>query len=170
MSNPIQTLKRNSLSLSIATALGGLALISTGAQAAAPAAGTNISNIATATYSDGSTTRTVTSNEVKTTVTQVGSFRLVQDVTTSANQNSEVQFQHTLYNDGNGTDTFTIDLKNLTDDSWDFSNIKVFLDADGDGKADSNTPLTLGTSGTGVTVAAGGKVNLIVVRSGRAHV
>lgn len=163
MSNPIQTLKRNSLSLSIATALGGLALISTGAQAAAPAAGTNISNIATATYSDGSTTRTVTSNEVKTTVTQVGSFRLVQDVTTSANQNSEVQFQHTLYNDGNGTDTFTIDLKNLTDDSWDFSNIKVFLDADGDGKADSNTPLTLGTSGTGVTVAAGGKVNLIVV-------
>ena len=163
MSNPIQTLKRNSLSLSIATALGGLALISTGAQAAAPAAGTNISNIATATYSDGSTTRTVTSNEVKTTVTQVGSFRLVQDVTTSANQNSEVQFQHTLYNDGNGTDTFTIDLKNLTDDSWDFSNIKVFLDADGDGKADSNTPLTLGTSGTVVTVAAGGKVNLIVV-------
>ncbi|MBI1452559.1 hypothetical protein IL972_11620 [Acinetobacter sp. FL51] len=163
MSNPIQTLKRNSLSLSIATALGGLALISTGAQAAAPAAGTNISNIATATYSDGSTTRTVTSNEVKTTVTQVGSFRLVQDVTTSANQNSEVQFQHTLYNDGNGTDTFTIDLKNLTTDNWDFSNIKVFLDTDGDGKADSNTPLALGTTGTAVTVAANGKVNLIVV-------
>ena len=163
MSNPIQTLKLNSLSLAIATALGSLALISTGAQAAAPAAGTNISNIATATYSDGSTTRTVTSNEVKTTVTQVGSFRLVQDVTTSANQNSEVQFQHTLYNDGNGTDTFTIDLKNLTGDSWDFSNIKVFLDADGDGKADSNTPLTLGASGTVVTVAAGGKANLIVV-------
>jgi trimeric autotransporter adhesin len=163
MSNPIQTLKRNSLSLSIATALGGLALISTGAQAAAPAAGTNISNIATATYTDGSTTRTVTSNEVKTTVTQVGSFRLVQDVTTSANQNSEVQFQHTLYNDGNGTDTFKIDLTNLTGDSWDFKDIKVFLDADGDGKADSNTPLTLGASGTDVTVVAGGKVNLIVV-------
>lgn len=164
MSNPIQTLKRNSLSLSIATALGGLALVSTGAQAATPAAGTNISNIATATYSDGSTTRTVTSNEVKTTVTQVGSFRLVQSVTTSANQNSEVQFQHTLYNDGNGTDTFTIDLINLkTGDDWDFSNIKVFLDTDGDGKADSNTPLTLGASGTVVTVAAGGKVNLIVV-------
>lgn len=164
MSNPIQTLKRNSLSLSIATALGGLALISTGAQAAAPAAGTNISNIATATYTDGSTTRTVTSNEVKTTVTQVGSFRLVQDVTTSANQNSEVQFQHTLYNDGNGTDTFKIDLTNLkTGDDWDFKDIKVFLDADGDGKADSNTPLTLGASGTDVTVVAGGKVNLIVV-------
>ena len=124
MSNPIQTLKLNSLSLAIATALGSLALISTGAQAAAPAAGTNISNIATATYSDGSTTRTVTSNEVKTTVTQVGSFRLVQDVTTTANQNSEVQFQHTLYNDGNGTDTFTIDLKNLSADNWDFSNTK----------------------------------------------
>lgn len=174
MSNPIQTLKRNSLSLSIATALGGLALVSTGAQAAAPAAGTNISNIATATYSDGSTTRTVTSNEVKTTVTQVGSFRLVQDVTTSANQNSEVQLQHTLYNDGNGTDTFTINLVNnnsgsivldkdgnaVGSDNWDFSNIKVFLDTDGDGKADSNTPLT--TSSV-VTVAAGGKVNLIVV-------
>ena len=163
MSNPIQTLKLNSLSLAIATALGSLALISTGAQAAAPAAGTNISNIATATYSDGSTTRTVTSNEVKTTVTQVGSFRLVQDVTTTANQNSEVQFQHTLYNDGNGTDTFTIDLKNLSTDNWDFSNTKVYLDADGDGKADSNTALTLGTNGTVVTVVAGAKVNLIVV-------
>jgi uncharacterized repeat protein (TIGR01451 family) len=163
MSTSIQSLKRNSLYLSIAAAFGGLALVTTGAQAAAPAAGTNISNIATATYSDGSTTRTVTSNEVKTTVTQVGSFRLVQDVTTSANQNSEVQFQHTLYNDGNGTDTFTIDLSNLTGDSWDFSNTKVFLDADGDGKADSNTPLTLGSNGTVVTVAAGGKVNLIVV-------
>ena len=163
MSTSIQSLKRNSLYLSIAAAFGGLALVTTGAQAAAPAAGTNISNIATATYSDGSTTRTVTSNEVKTTVTQVGSFRLVQDVTTSANQNSEVQFQHTLYNDGNGTDTFTIDLANLTGDSWDFSNTKVFLDADGDGKADSNTPLTLGSNGTVVTVAAGGKVNLIVV-------
>ena len=163
MSNPIQTLKRNSLSLSIATALGGLALVSTGAQAAAPAAGTNISNIATATYSDGSTTRTVTSNEVKTTVTQVGSFRLETNVSTSANQNSEVQFQHTLYNDGNGTDTFTIDLANKTGDDWDFSNIKVFLDTDGDGKADSNTALELGATGTVVTVAAGGKVNLIVV-------
>lgn len=163
MSTSIQLLKRNSLYLSIAAAFSGIALVSTGTQAAAPAAGTNISNIATATYSDGSTTRTVTSNEVKTTVTQVGSFRLVQDVTTSANQNSEVQFQHTLYNDGNGTDTFTIDLKNLTGDSWDFTNTKVYLDADGDGKADSSTPLVLGTSGTVVTVAAGGKVNLIVV-------
>ena len=163
MSTSIQLLKRNSLYLSIAAAFSGIALVSTGTQAAAPAAGTNISNIATATYSDGSTTRTVTSNEVKTTVTQVGSFRLIQDVTTTANQNSEVQFQHTLYNDGNGTDTFTIDLKNLTGDSWDFTNTKVYLDADGDGKADSSTPLVLGTSGTVVTVAAGGKVNLIVV-------
>lgn len=166
MSTSIQSLKRNSLYLSIAAAFGGLALVTTGAQAAAPAAGTNISNIATATYSDGSTTRTVTSNEVKTTVTQVGSFRLETHVTTSANQNSEVQFQHTLYNDGNGTDTFTIDLANLTGDSWNFSNTKVFLDADGDGKADSNTPLTLVSDvgiPTNVTVAAGGKVNLIVV-------
>lgn len=158
MSTSIQLLKRNSLYLSIAAAFSGIALVSTGTQAAAPAAGTNISNIATATYSDGSTTRTVTSNEVKTTVTQVGSFRLIQDVTTTANQNSEVQFQHTLYNDGNGTDTFTIDLENLTGDSWDFTNTKVYLDADGDGKADSSTPLVLGTSGTVVTVAAGEKL------------
>ena len=62
MSNPIQSLKRNSLSLSVAAALGGLALVSTGAQAAAPAAGTLIKNAAVATYTENGTTTTLKSS------------------------------------------------------------------------------------------------------------
>ena len=52
-----------------------LALAVMPAHAAAPAAGSSISNQASATYTDGSNVpRTVTSNVVSTTVTQVASF------------------------------------------------------------------------------------------------
>ena len=58
----------NQLAASIALAAGGVALMPT-AQAAAPTAGSNISNIATASYTDGNgASKTVTSNQVKTTV------------------------------------------------------------------------------------------------------
>ena len=59
---------------SIALVAGGSAFV-TATHAAAPAAGTQISKIAAATYTDANgTSKSVTSNEVKTTVLQVASF------------------------------------------------------------------------------------------------
>ncbi len=161
MSMNLKTTKRNNLYLSIATVLGGFAFFATGTtHAAAPAAGTNISNIATASYVDGtSTTRTVTSNEVKTTVLQVGSFTLEQDRSATANPNGVVTLSHVLTNTGNGTDEFTLNLANVTTgDAFDFSNIAIYLDANKDGVPDNNTNF-----GRSVTLNAGESVGLVVV-------
>jgi len=161
MSMNLKTTKRNNLYLSIATVLGGFAFFATGTtHAAAPAAGTNISNIATASYVDGtSTTRTVTSNEVKTTVLQVGSFTLVQDRTTTANPNSAVSLSHVLTNTGNGTDEFELGLLNVAGDNFDFTNIAIYLDANKDGVPDNNTNLM----NQKLSLNAGESVGLVVV-------
>lgn len=161
MSMNLKTTKRNNLYLSIATVLGGFAFFATGTtHAAAPAAGTNISNIATASYVDGtSTTRTVTSNEVKTTVLQVGSFTLEQDRSATANPNGVVTLSHVLTNTGNGTDEFELGLLNVAGDDFDFSNIAIYLDANKDGVPDNNTNL----AGQKVTLNANESVGLVVV-------
>ena len=94
--------------------MGGVVFVSSQAMAATPVAGTNISNVATASYTDNTgTTRTVTSNEVKTVVAQVGSFTLVQDRSVTTVPNGQATMSHILTNTGNGTDTFTISLADL---------------------------------------------------------
>ncbi|TEU25583.1 beta strand repeat-containing protein [Alkanindiges illinoisensis] len=159
MSKHIALPRLNQLAASIAVVVGGLALVPA-AHAAAPLAGTNISNIASASYNDAAgRTQTVTSNEVKTTVIQVASFTLAADRTTTSNPNGQVSLVHTLTNTGNGTDTFTINTANIGGDNFDFATIQVYLDANGDGVADNTTNL----AGQTVTLTAGQSVNLIVV-------
>ena len=161
MSNQTQRLKLTQLAASIAFVAGGAAFLPS-AHAAAPSAGTNISNIASASYTDSNgSNKTVTSNVVSTTVLQVASFTLIADQTKTANANGQVSLSHTLTNTGNGTDTFTVavvnnDTRNNTTDKFDFSGLNVYLDANKDGVPDSQTPVT------SVTLAAGQSVNLIV--------
>ncbi|WP_374297358.1 beta strand repeat-containing protein [Acinetobacter sp.] len=144
------------LATSIALALGGVAVAQT-TQAAAPAAGSNINNIASATYNDASgNPQSVTSNQVTTTVLQVGSFTLVDNRTASANPNGSVSLSHTLTNTGNGSDTYTLALAQLTTDAFNLNNLQVYLDANNDGVKDSNTPVT------SVTLAPGASVGLII--------
>jgi len=154
MSNRLQLTQ---LAASIALVAGSAAFVSS-AHAAAPAAGTNISNIASATYTDSTgNTKTVSSNIVTTTVLPVASFTLIVDRTANANANNQVSLSHTLTNTGNGSDTFTVNVADVTSgDQYDFSNLKVYLDANKDGVPDSQTPVT------SVTLAAGESVNLIV--------
>ena len=154
MSNRLQLTQ---LAASIALVAGSAAFISS-AHAAAPAAGTNISNIASASYTDSTgNTKTVSSNIVTTTVLPVASFTLIADRTANANANNQVSLSHTLTNTGNGSDTFTVNVADVTSgDQYDFSNLKVFLDSNKDGTPDSQTPVT------SVTLAAGESVNLIV--------
>lgn len=161
MSNQTQRLKLTQLAASIAFIAGGAAFLPS-AHAAAPSAGTNISNIASASYTDSNgSNKTVTSNVVSTTVLQVASFTLLADQTQTANANGQVSLSHTLTNTGNGTDTFNVavvndDTRDNTTDKFDFSGLNVYLDANKDGVPDSQTPVT------SVTLAAGQSVNLIV--------
>jgi uncharacterized repeat protein (TIGR01451 family) len=160
MSNQTQRLKFTQLATSIALVAGGAFVPA--AFAAAPTAGTNISNIASASYTDSTgNSKTVTSNVVTTTVLQVASFTLVSDQTKMANANGQVSLSHTLTNTGNGSDTFNVgvvnnDTRDSTTDNFDFSGLNVYLDANKDGIPDSQTPVT------SVTLAAGESVNLIV--------
>ena len=147
----------NQLAASIALVAGGAALMPT-AQAAAPTAGSNISNIATASYTDGNgASKTVTSNEVKTIVLQVSSFTLVADRNATINPNGTATLSHTLTNTGNGTDTFTLNVSQLTSDDFDLNNVHIYLDSNQDGVPDNNTDITT------VTLDANQSVGIIVV-------
>lgn len=149
----------NQLAASIALVAGGVALMPT-AQAAAPTAGSNISNIATASYTDGNgASKTVTSNEVKTTVLQVSSFTLVADRNATINPNGTATLSHTLTNTGNGTDTFTLSVTQLggSDDVFDLTNVHIYLDSNQDGVPDNNTDIN------SVTLTANQSVGIIVV-------
>ena len=147
----------NQLAASIALAAGGAALMPT-AQAAAPTAGSNISNIATASYTDGNgASKTVTSNQVKTIVLQVSSFTLVADRNATINPNGTATLSHTLTNTGNGTDTFTLNVSQLDGDDFDLNNVHIYLDSNQDGVPDNNTEIT------SVTLTANQSVGIIVV-------
>ena len=147
----------NQLAASIALVAGGAALMPT-AQAAAPTAGSNISNIATASYTDGNgASKTVTSNEVKTTVLQVSSFTLVADRNATINPNGTATLSHTLTNTGNGTDTFTLNVSQLSSDDFNLTNVHIYLDSNQDGVPDNNTDIT------SVTLTANQSVGIIVV-------
>jgi uncharacterized repeat protein (TIGR01451 family) len=88
-----------------------LAFTAGGAHAAAPIAGTDISNQATASYFDSVQNKTVSvqSNSVHTTVQQVASLTLAIDAQTqSVSIGGTVYFKHTVTNTGNGSDVFNL--------------------------------------------------------------
>lgn len=107
------------------------------AQAAGTAAGTDISNTATATFTDpAGTPRSTNSN---TYVVQVDE---ILDVTVVSNDGGNVGvytpsagqvLSFTVKNTGNGSETYKLSVVNtLTGDNFDPTNVKVYLD-DGDG-------------------------------------
>jgi len=104
-----------------------------------PAAGTLIKNQATASYTDANNaTIKVTSNEVQTTVQQVGALTLTASTSASGAAGATVYISHVLTNTGNGKDTFNVTATTTNNTLTP----QIFLDADGDGKPDSNTVLT----------------------------
>lgn len=126
------------------------------AHAAAPPAGTSISNQASATYSDGSgVPRTVTSNSVQTTVTQVYSLTLTANGAQNATPGSVVYYPHTLTNTGNGTDTFNLGAANSGSPQFGLTNVQIFADNG------SGTPTGPAITSSGA-VAAGATFKFIV--------
>ena len=115
----------------------------TAVQAAGTPIGTVIGNQASATYTDASNvTRTATSNLVTTIVQQVASFTLTASQSQFAAPGGEVVYPHTLTNTGNGTDTFDLSVVNAGGDDFNLNNLFLYADANGDGIADNNIPIT----------------------------
>ncbi|TWI69723.1 putative repeat protein (TIGR01451 family) [Pseudoduganella lurida] len=118
---------------------------------AATAAGTTISNTATATYLDSTLgSHTTTSNTVVTTVQQVASLTMPAGTAKNASAGTQVVYAHSVTNTGNGTDTFALAAANTG--TFSMTNVVFYADANGDGVADNATPVTTtGPLATGAT-------------------
>lgn len=110
------------------------------------AANTLINNQATATYTDaGNVARTVSSNIVQTTVQQVAGLSLTASQNKPGSAGKTIVFPHVITNTGNGIDTYNLvvtDLFGGTGIDYAFTGIRILPDVDGNGVADSITPIT----------------------------
>lgn len=146
------TPSRNAVALAIAMAAG----YSTQAFAAT-AAGTSITNQASATYLDSTlTSRTATSNTVITVVQQVASVGVTPNSAKYAAAGAQVSYPHTITNNGNGADSFALSSNNSG--AFTMTGVVFYADADADGVADNATPLT----NTG-TLAPGAVFHVVAV-------
>lgn len=165
-----------------ATAMVGLLSAAPATFAAAPPANTLIGNQASATYLDSNgAQQTSTSNQVQTTIQQVGAYNLdtfTTATTTVVNTKTgaagtTVYAPHVLTNTGNGTDSFDIKVDvpggNPASGAGTFNRVAVFADANFDGLPDNTTELCSVTTPTGTcTVPAqsvsgnGGKFGFVV--------
>ena len=133
-------------------------LLPPAAYAATPAAGTAISNQASASYTDASNiSRTVTSNVVTAIVQQVAALTLTAPLNKTVTAGSQVTYPFTLTNTGNGTDTYNL-TNTFAGPTFTFSSVTLYADADGNGIADNTTPITSTTA-----LAAGGIFRFVAV-------
>ena len=116
-----------------------------------------ISNMAIGEYTEeGSTVVQVSrSNLVQTTIMPVYSVNLTANNTKTVVAGQTVYFSHTLTNTGNETDQYTFTVSNNTGDSYDLSNLSVFLDKNNDGVPD-------GAAMTSYVLSEGESVGIIV--------
>ena len=126
-------------------AIAAIFVFAGAAHAAAPLAGTSIGNQASASYLDqAGVTQNVTSNLVTTTVQQVAALTLTSDLAKTVTAGSQVSYPVTLTNTGNGTDTYVLTQTNTG--VFSFTSVTFYADANGDGVADSTTPITSTTA------------------------
>lgn len=149
-------LSRRRSGLMISAGAASLFAFAAPALAEAPPAGTLIGNQAIATFNDGVTTRSVTSNLVQTEINQVYGVDIEAPQTKTAAVGGLVTFPHTITNTGNGTDSFTLATAAV---SGTFDNIVIYADANCDGVADSATPLSA------TPALAGGEQFCVVVEA-----
>ena len=118
-------------------------LLQPAAYAATPAAGTAISNQASASYTDSSNiSRTVTSNVVTAIVQQVAALTLTAPLNKTVTAGSQVTYPFTLTNTGNGLDSYNL-TNTFAGGTFTFTSVTLYADVNGDGIADNNTPITV---------------------------
>lgn len=133
-------------------ALAFLLVLASGvAFAAAPAAGTNIGNQASATYVDSTgATQTVTSNTVQTVVQQVASLTLTANGAKTATAGSIVYYPHILTNTGNGTDTYALTAANAASQTFNMTGLTIYAD-NGSGQPTGPAITSTGALAAGAT-------------------
>lgn len=145
---------RRAAHLSLAASM--LMLASQGAHAAT-AAGTEITNQASAAYLDTLLRQhTAVSNTVVTVVQQVGSAGMGNGTAKNAVAGAQVTYAHSITNTGNGADTFALSATNSG--AFAMAGVVFYADANGDGIADNATPIT--SSGS---LAAGATFRFVAV-------
>ena len=123
-------------------------IISPSVWAVGTTAGTDITNTATATYDVGGTPLTLSSNTTTTTVAELLNVIVIgQDVgsqVTVGLGDSQQILTYQVSNTGNGTDSYSLTVANLTTsgDDFDSLNTKVYRDSNGNGVYDDSTSAT----------------------------
>ena len=125
--------------------------------AVAPAANTVIGNQAAAAYTDATgKLQSASSNQVNSTVAQIGGDTLSNTGNKTAAAGNTVYVPHTLTNTGNGTDSFTITaVDNVA--TGPFSNVVIYADPNGTG-VPSGAPLCASPLVSGVPLCTTGFV------------
>lgn len=114
-----------------------------GALLAAPLAGTQIGNQASATYTDANgVPQTATSNLVVTTVLPVYGVDVEQALTQTAVPASTASFPVSIENLGNDDDSFTLAVTDPAGGDFACTAVAIYADADGNGAPDNFTNLT----------------------------
>ena len=132
-----------------------------------PPADTQIGNQAMATFIDSSNVRQETkSNNVLTTVQQVGAYTLTSDNTKSASVGSTVYMPHILTNTGNGKDKFTLSAADGGSSAPTMTAIAIYADTNGTGIGSGTALCGAGgapcSNGVVVEVTAGASYNFVV--------
>lgn len=135
------------------TLLGALALLAPPltAHAVGTAAGTSISNQATASYDVSGTSATSNSNTDTITVDELIDVTTVSQNASNVAVNSpsvDRVLTFEITNTGNGVEDFELTATNRTGDQFDASNLEIYIDSNGNGDFDSGTD-TLFTGGSG---------------------
>lgn len=149
------------------------------------AAGTVISNQASATFTDSAGNvigddpgEEILSNEVTTTVQAVYAFEIAPNGADPENfgqiesviAGEEATFEYNLTNNGNNTDTFSLSVLQDGGDGFTFTGVRIYLDddldgqdepTDGDGIFNGNERII--NAGDTFTLPAGGSVPILVV-------
>lgn len=149
-------MKSNTFNYSIlAVGVAALMGVSTGAMADTPTGGTNgatidIANTASAQYTVAGTTQEAVSNEVTVRVSEQSAFELLAQDGTDTNSDTvnpeagqTATFVHTLQNNGNVNDAYTIDVANQNGDDFDYTGYTITYTTNLD-----NTEQTLTNGGT----------------------
>nr|WP_289055775.1 hypothetical protein [uncultured Psychrobacter sp.] len=149
-------MKSNTFNYSLlAVGVAALMGVSTGAMADTPTGGTNgatidIANTASAQYTVAGTTQNAVSNEVTVRVSEQSAFELLAQDGTDTNSDTvnpeagqTATFVHTLQNNGNVNDTYTIDVANQNGDDFDYTGYTITYTTNLD-----NTEQTLTNGGT----------------------
>ncbi|WP_051219046.1 hypothetical protein [Oceanobacter kriegii] len=131
------------------------ALASTAALAVGTPAGTDITNTATATYDlPGGATGLTKSSQVELTVLELINVNVTSQnsgsVSTTAGATDQV-LTFVVTNTGNGVEDFVLEAVNASGDAFDMSNVRIYIDTDGNGTFNSaDTEIASGTGSIGL--------------------